>query len=313
MGHKIENELKRPRGANTFKGKIFRDPTLTPVALPFALIVVPTRELAIQVYSDMVDLAVATSIQPAALYGGTLRNDQADMLSKGCDILVATPGRLIDMLQGSFIDGVKTLSFEHLSHIVWDEADELLSIGFAKQMRKILDMALYEPPVHHWFFSSQYEEEHMTKAKTLIDFKYIYMWFDMPPGGAQIRYSNAKQIFIKVANEDQSERFNALESIIGNNAWMKHVVLCRTHATVEVIHAHLAALGLSFRSTHGGYSQEKREEAMLRFKKNEIAVLVSTFGIGGRGLKLKGAAVIVFWEMPETLDQYKWCLGRVGR
>ena len=260
----------------------------------------------------MVDLAATTPIQPAALYGGTPREDQADMLSKGCDVLVATPGRLIDMLQGSFIDGVKTLSFEYLSHIVWDEADELLSIGFAKEMRQILDMALYEPPVHHWFFSSQYEEEHMTKAKTLIDFEYIDMTFDMPSEGDPIRYSVAKQIFLKVG-EDQSERFNALEGIIATNVNKKHLVLCRTHATVEEIHEHLTALGVSFRSTHGGYSQERREEAMFKFKKNHIAVLVSTFGIGGRGLNLQGVGCIVFWEMPETLDQYKWCLGRVGR
>ena len=312
MGQKIENELKRPRGANTFKGRMIRDPTLTPVALPFALIVVPTRELAIQVYSDMTDLAVLSWIQPAALYGGTSRKDQADMLSRGRDILVATPGRLIDMLQGSFIDGVKTLSLEYLSHIVWDEADELLSIGFADEMRKILDMALYEPPVHHWFFSSQYEEEHIAKAKTLIDSEHIYMTFDMPGGDAAIRYSVAKQIFIKVG-EDQSERFNALENIIGNNPNTKCIILCRTHATVEEIHAHFTALELSFRSTHGGYSQEKREEAMLKFNKNSIAILVSTMGIGGRGLNLKDVGCIIFWEMPESLDQYKWCLGRVGR
>ena len=313
MDQQIENELKRPRIADTFRGRIIRDSTLTPVALPFALIVVPTRKLAIQVYSDMADLALTSWIQPAGLYGGTSRKDQADMLSRGCDILVATPGRLIDMLQGSFIDGVKTLSLEFLSHIVWDEADELLSIGFASEMRKILDIALlYTPPVHHWFFSSQYEEKHIAKAKTLIRSGYIHMTFGMPNEGAASRYSAIKQIFIKVG-ANQSERFDALEKIIINNPDTKFLILCETRATVEEIHAHLTALDLSFCSTHGGYSQEKREEAMFRFKKNTIAILVSTMGIAGRGFNMKGVETMVFWEMPVSLDQYKWCLGRVGR
>ena len=261
----------------------------------------------------MTDLAVTSWIQPAALYGGTSRKDQAEMLSRGCDILVATPGRLIDMLQGSFIDGVRTLSLEYLSHIVWDEADELLSIGFAVEMQKILDMALlYTPTVHHWFFSSQYDEEHIAKATSLIDLEYKFMTFDMPDEGAALRYSLVKQTFIKVG-KNQSERFDALEKIIGNNVNTKFIILCQTHTTVEEIHSYLTALQIPFRSTHGGYSQERREEAMLKFKKNTTPLLVSTMGVGGRGLNLNGVGCIIFWEMPESLDQYKWCLGRVGR
>ena len=315
-GQKVTNELNRPRNANTFKGQIVRDPLLTPVARPFVLIVVPTRELAIQIYSDMADLALGTLIQPAALYGGTSREDQASMLSRGCDILIATPGRLIDMLQGSFLNGVKTLSLNFISHIVWDEADELLSAGFADQMQVVIDLALLNtPPVHHWFFSSQYEDEHIQKAKTLIDSKYLNITFDMPENSAAIRYSAVKQIFIKVS-EDHSERFNALKKIfgkIGKNPNTKCIVLCQTHAMVKELHSRLATLRIPFRSTHGGCSQEEREEAMFRFKKGHVPLLVSTMGVSGRGINLQGANCLIFWDMPEAPDQYKWCLGRVRR
>lgn len=245
VGQKVTTELNRPRNPSVFekgrfKGQIHRDPLLTPVALPFILIVVPTRELAIQVYSDMADLALGTLIQPAAIYGGTSRKDQTSMLSAGCDILVATPGRLIDMLQGSYIDGVKTLSLEYLSHIVWDEANELLSVGFADQMQIILDLALLNTPtVHHWFFSSQYEDAHIAKAKTLINSKHLNITFDMSDESAAIRYSAVKQVFIKVG-EEESERFDALTKIIGNNPDTKIIILCQTHAMVERLHSRLA-------------------------------------------------------------------------
>ena len=136
----------------------------------------------------MVDLSLGTWIQPAALYGGTSRTDQASMLSRGCDILVATPERLIDMLHWSYIDGVKTLSLENVSYMVWDEADELLSLGFADQMDQILKITLFSVHLHHQFFSSQYEKEHLTKAKGFIDREYIDMTFDMPDESDAIRY-----------------------------------------------------------------------------------------------------------------------------
>ena len=110
------------------------------------------------------------------------------MLSRGCDILVATPGRLIDILHWSYINGVKTLSLEYLSYIVWDEADEPLLLGFADQMDQILKITLFLVHLHHWFFSSQYEKEHLTKAKGFIDREYIDMTFDMPDESDAIRY-----------------------------------------------------------------------------------------------------------------------------
>ena len=306
------NELKRQRLPSKHHGEIVQDSTLTPMARPFVLILVPTRELAIQVYNEMVDLSSGTWIQPGALYGGTSRKEQAAMLAHGCNILVGTPGRVIDIASWSYIDGVKTLSLDNLSHIVLDEADELLAISFAEQMLKILNLALVSGDLHYWFFSSQYMEEHINKAKLLMSSSHIDVSFDMPEENSAIRYALVKQNFIEVS-EDRTERFDILMSILAQNKQTKILILCETHDSVEWLHGSLVALDIPFRSTHGDYSQERREEAILRFKRGTVPVLVSTMGVGGRGLNLQGVDCLIFWEMPESLDRYKWCLRRVGR
>lgn len=150
------------------------------MALPYVLILVPTQELAIQVYSDMTDLAVGTWIRPAALYGGTSRKEQAAMLARGCDILVGTPGRVMDISSWSYIDGVKTLSLKNLSHIVWDEADELLSLGFAEEIDDILKLCLSWGRLYYRILSSQYQTEHIAEVKSLMADEHLHVDFDMP-------------------------------------------------------------------------------------------------------------------------------------
>ena len=174
------NELNRERLPSKHQGEIVRDSTLTPMALLYVLILVPTQELAIQVYNEMVDLSSGIWIQPAALYGGISRTDQASMLSRGCDILVTTPGRLIDRLYWSDIDGVKTLSLEYLSHMVWDEADELLSLGFAEEVDDILKSCLSWGRLYYRIFSSQYQAEHIAEVKSLMADEHLHVDFDMP-------------------------------------------------------------------------------------------------------------------------------------
>lgn len=198
--------------------------------------------------------------------------------------------------------------------MIWDEADELLPLGFADQMDQILKMTLFSEHLHlhHWFFSSQYDEEHLTKAKKFIDREYINMTFDMPDESNAIRYSTVKQIFIEVG-KDQSEKFAALMDIMGNNANTKIIVLCETHIAVDELHSRLVNFDIPFGSTHGGLSQATREKAMFKFNKSTIPLLISTMGISGRELNMKGVDIMIFWDMPTTLEQYKWCLGRVGR
>ena len=287
------NELNRQRLPSKHHGEIVRDSTLTPMARPFILILVPTRELAIQVYNEMFDLSSGTWFQPGALYGGTCREEQPAMLAHGCDILVGTPGRVIDIASWSYIDGVKNLSLENLSHIVFDEADKLLAISFANQMREIINLALVSGDLHYWFFSNQYLEEHINKAKLLMSSSYFDVSFDMPEENSAIRHAPVKQNFIEVG-EDRTKRFDILKSIFAQNKQTKILILCEIHESVEWLHGSLVSLDIPFRSTHGGYSQERREEAIIRFKRGAVPVLVSTMGVGGRGLNLQGVDCLVF-------------------
>ena len=125
----------------------------------------------------------------------------------------------------------------------------------------------------------------MMITKIFIVSEHLNMTFDMPDESAAIRYSAVKQIFIKVG-EDQSEWFDALTKIIGNNPDTKCIILCQTHTIVEQLHSRLAMLDIPFQSTHGGYSQEEREEAMFRFKKGHVPILINTMDISGRGVNL---------------------------
>ena len=109
----------------------------------------------------------------------------------------------------------------------------------------------------------------------------------MPEENAAIRYFTVKQFFIEVG-EDQSQRFDALISILENQSKTKCIVLCETQIMVEELHSRIVDLDNPFRSTHGGYSQEKREEAMIRFKRATIPLLISTLGISGRGIYMRG-------------------------
>ncbi len=232
------------------------------------------------------------------------------MLAQGCDILVGTPGRVRDILRGSYIEGVKVLSLDNLSHMIWDEADELLSKDFAEEVEAIMGMRLRADDLTHWFFSSQYEEEHITKAESLISGVYEYINFDLPEENAAMRYCLVKQTFIE-AGGDQWERFNAFKDILRCNPPARTLVLCQTHASVEWLHEAITSMNVRVRSTHGACSQEKREDAVRAFAQGLVLILVSTMGIFARGLSFERVDYLIFWEIPESLEQYKWCLGRV--
>ncbi len=198
---------------------------------------------------------------------------------------------------------VKALSFENLSHILWDEANELLSKDFAKEIDDILRLCTSPGWLHQWFFSSQYQPEHIEKAKSLMADDYLDVDFDLPEENAAIRYCLVKQKFVE-AGENMSERFESLKTTLRTEI-IKTLVLCQTHASVEWLHNAFTSLNNPFRSTHGGCSQEKREHAIREFKKGNVPILVSTMGMGVRGLNFKEVDCLIFWEMPESLDQYR--------
>ena len=164
----------------------------------------------------------------------------------------------------------------------------------------------------HESSSSQYKEEHTTKAESLISSDYEYIDFDLPEENAEMQYSLVKQTFVE-AGEDQSERFDALTDILFSNKPARTLVLCQTHASVEWLHEAIASMEIALRSFHGAYSQEELEDTIRAFEEGLVIFVVSTMGIAWRGLDVKDVDYLIFWEMPGSLEQYKRCLGRMGR
>ena len=260
----------------------------------------------------MVNLSRRTCIQPAALYCGDLYEDQTpvSVLATGCDILVGTPHRVRDSLHSRYTEGVKALSLECLSHMIWDEADELLSKFFTKEIDDILGMCPRPEDLHHWFLSTQYEKEHVEKAKSLMSCRHAHVVVKLPDENTAMRYPPVEQRFVKTG-EDQAQRFNTLKGILRTTNNTKTIIFCCTPASVEWLHNALLNVNIASCSTHEAYSQEHREDAMRSFKYDCVPILVGTIGIGSRCQSFQGVDCLIFWELPETTDQYRWCLSRV--
>ena len=262
----------------------------------------------------MVNLSRGTCIQPAALYSSNSYKNQppVSVLATGCDILVGTPHRVRDILHSGYIEGVKALSLECLSHMIWDEADELLSKFFTKEIDDILGMCPRPEDLHHWFLSTQYEKEHVIKAESLMSYRHAHVVLKLPDENTEMRYPPLEQRFVRT-EEGQAERFNTLKEILRTTDNTKTIIFCCTPTSVEWLHNALINVDIPSCSTHEAYSQEHREDAMRSFKYDYVPILVGTIGIAGRCQSFQGVDCLIFWELPESTDQYRWCLSRVPR
>lgn len=177
LGSKVDTDMRRPRNFQSGReGRPILDRTSDALAMPFALILVPTRELATQIFNDIVNLTAGTWISAGVLYGGTDRSEHAATLRRGFDVLVATPGRLIDVVSNIFTDGHPTLSLRHVSIMVLDEADELMSEDFTDQsdtIQSFMDLGA----VNYWFFSSQCSQEQEICAIDTMSDKHLRIAF----------------------------------------------------------------------------------------------------------------------------------------
>lgn len=184
------------------------------MAEPFAIILAPTRELAIEIHATLLDLCWTEKVRCVVVYGGSPVEEQLQKLGEGCDILVATPGRLLDLMRRSIrVFGKRRfLSLDNLRFIVYDEADALLSPGegressFQEEIDAIEEMLSKDRDedlhINHWFFSSQYTQDEVDQAEQLIspsleEVDYQFVDFDRPNEEHSQRYVNVRQNFIE--------------------------------------------------------------------------------------------------------------------
>ncbi len=260
-----------------------------------ALILTPTRELAIQVAEEINSLKGKRKLNIVPIYGGQSIELQLRSLKKGIDIVVGTPGRIIDHLKR------KTLKLNKISFLVLDEADEMLNMGFLDDVREIMDTTPEEKRT--MLFSATMPKEIMQIAK-----KHMGDYEVLKTKG-QLTVKQTDQIYFEVAAAD---RFEALCRIIDMEEEFYGLVFCRTKVDVDQVGTRLIERGYDADALHGDMSQSHRERILGKFKKGLLNVLVAT-DVAARGIDVHDLTHVINFALPQDPDSYVHRIGRTGR
>ena len=263
---------------------------------PRALILVPTRELATQVYEIFRALARHLPLRAALIFGGVSARPQIDALSRGVDIVVATPGRLLDHLQARAVD------LSHIDLLVLDEADRMLDMGFIRPIRRLI-AAL--PPRHQTLlFSATFSEDIRNLAKALL----------CDPVSIDISPRNRPPELVdhRVYHVDNAGKQPLLTRLLAAEDLRQSLVFTRTKHGANRLAERLARDGLTCVAIHGNKSQAARTRALSDFKQGRVRILVAT-DIAARGLDISELPHVVNFELPHVPEDYVHRIGRTGR
>ncbi len=261
-----------------------------------ALILTPTRELALQVQSSISHYAKYLNLTSLAMYGGVDAGAQKQALIWGVDILVATPGRLLDMAHQ------RALHFDELTMLVLDEADRMLDMGFIDDINKIIERLPEQR--QNLLFSATISEQVRALAKRTIH-KPVEILLK------QDKTSTAK-IEQWLVTVDKDKKSALLSHLIQQQQWQQALIFIETKHGAAKLVSQLAKRGISAESIHGGRTQAVREQILADFKSGKISMLVST-GIAARGIDIGELERVVNYDLPAQADEYIHRIGRTGR
>ncbi len=274
----------------------------TPEALtdaPQALVVVPTRELCTQVTNDLLTAGKVRNVRVLAIYGGRAYEPQVEALKKGVDVVVGTPGRLLDLA------GQKKLNLNHIKSLVLDEADEMLDLGFLPDVEKIIN--LLPARRQTMLFSA-------TMPGAVIGLARRYM--SQPthirataPDDEGVTVANIKQFVYRAHSMDKPEMVARILQAEGRGLAM---IFCRTKRTAADIAEQLQRRGFASGAVHGDLGQGAREQALRAFRNGKVDVLVCT-DVAARGIDVEGVTHVVNYQSPEDEKTYLHRVGRTGR
>ncbi len=261
-----------------------------------ALILTPTRELAAQVEESVRAYGKYMSLKSTVLFGGVGINPQIDALKRGVDIVVATPGRLLDHMQQ------KTIDVSHLDILVLDEADRMLDMGFIHDIRRVL--AKLPPKRQNLLFSATFSEEIKALADSLLD----------APALIEVarRNTTTELVTQRVYGVDRDRKRELLTHLIRENTWFQVLVFTRTKHGANRLAEQLTKDGISALAIHGNKSQSARTRALAEFKDGTLQVLVAT-DIAARGIDIDQLPHVVNYDLPNVPEDYVHRIGRTGR
>lgn len=260
-----------------------------------ALVLTPTRELAAQIKDSIGTYGLNERLRHGVVFGGVNINPQKQKLRRGLDILVATPGRLLDLYQQH------SVKFDEVEVLILDEADRMLDMGFIRDIRRIL--ALLPKRRQNLMFSATFSNEIRKLAKTIC---HNPVEIDVSP-----RNSTVKLISQKMYRIDKPRKVDLLSSLLRSNA-DQTLVFSRTKHGANKLVKRLSQDNISAAAIHGNKSQAQRTKALDAFKQNKVQVLVAT-DIAARGIDIDQLATVINFDLPHVPEDYVHRIGRTGR
>ncbi|MBX8556149.1 DEAD/DEAH box helicase [Pseudomonas cichorii] len=261
-----------------------------------ALVLAPTRELAEQVHESIRQYAEHLPLSTYAVYGGVSINPQMMKLRKGVDVLVATPGRLLDLHRQNAV------KFSQLQTLILDEADRMLDLGFAEELRGIY--ATLPKRRQTLLFSATFSDEIRLLASQMLDDP---LSIEVSP--RNVAASSVKQWVVPVDKKRKSELFIHL---LKKQRWGQVLVFAKTRVGVDQLVERLQGLGINADGIHGDKPQATRQRALDRFKASEVQILVAT-DVAARGLDIDDLPTVVNLDLPIVAEDYIHRIGRTGR
>ncbi len=261
-----------------------------------ALVLTPTRELAAQVHDNVREYSKYVNIKSAVIFGGVNAKPQIATLKNGVDILVATPGRLLDLHDR------KALSFKRVEVLILDEADRMLDMGFVRDINKIIS------------FMPEKRQNLMFSATFSNDIKKLASGILRNPVSVETAPQNAtaQKVTHKVYQIDKGKKTEFTIKLIKDNNWTQVLIFTRTKHGANKLTEKLIKAGISAAAIHGNKSQGARTKALKNFKDNSIKVLVAT-DIAARGLDIPLLPHVINFELPNVPEDYVHRIGRTGR
>jgi ATP-dependent RNA helicase DeaD len=264
---------------------------------PQALIICPTRELCLQITGDLMQYArFIKKAAVVAVYGGAGIRGQIDQLKRGAHIIVATPGRLLDLIRR------KVVNSRHIRYCVLDEADEMLSMGFQEDIDDILKHTPEDK--HTWLFSAT-----MPPAIARIAGKYMTDPVEIATSGRNDGAENIAHACFVIKEKD---RYLALKRLIDYEPTIYGLIFCRTRKETRSVSEKLMTDGYNAEALHGDLSQDQRSHVMRKFRERSLQILVAT-DVAARGLDVDDITHVIHYNLPDDAERYTHRSGRTAR
>ena len=261
-----------------------------------ALVLTPTRELAIQIDESFAAYGKFTGLRHTVIFGGVPQHSQVQILQKGVDILVATPGRLLDLIDQRYI------SLQHIRYFVLDEADRMLDMGFIHDIRKVLTKLPQKK--HSLFFSATMPPEIQKLANTIL----------VNPSKVEVTPASttAETIVQSLYFVEKKDKRSLLLHVLKESAIASALVFTRTKHGADKVAQGLQRAGIRAEAIHGNKSQNARQRALENFKTRQTRILVAT-DIAARGIDIDELTHVINYELPNVPETYVHRIGRTGR